>query len=75
MMMKKALVVFSFVLVCLGADAQLGLPIYFEGPEEDTHWNHLANDRNAPEYLMLAENPDKSGINPSDCMKVSDGYS
>jgi hypothetical protein len=64
--MKKELIILLFVLFCVGANAQFGLPVYFEEPEEDTNWNQFANAGEAPENLILAENPDKSGINPSD---------
>jgi hypothetical protein len=66
MNMKKELVVLLFVLFSMGANAQFELPVYFEEPEEDTSWTLFANGGNTPESFILAENPDKSGINPSD---------
>ena len=66
MHMKKELVVLLFALFSLVANAQLELPVYFEEPEEDTNWTQFANGGEAPENFILAENPDKSGINPSD---------
>jgi Secretion system C-terminal sorting domain len=66
MSMKKELIVFLFILFCAGAYSQLTLPVYFERPEEDTSWNQFSNGSNEPGNFVLAENPDKSGINPSD---------
>jgi hypothetical protein len=66
MNMKKEMIVLLFVLFSLGANAQFELPVYFEEPEEDTSWIQFANGGEAPENFILAENPDKSGINPSD---------
>lgn len=64
--MKKELIVLLFFLFCAFANAQLSLPAYFEEPEEDTNWTQFANGGDAPENFILAENPDKYGINPSD---------
>jgi len=64
--MKKELFVILFVLLCMGINAQYTLPVYFEEVEEDTNWNQFANAGEAAENLVLAENPDMSGINPSD---------
>jgi hypothetical protein len=64
--MKKEWMVLLFLFFCAFANAQLSLPVYFEEPEEDTNWSQFANGGEAPENFILAENPDKSGINPSD---------
>lgn len=64
--MKKNWMVLLFIFFCAFANAQLSLPAYFEEPEEDTNWTQFANGGDAPENFILAENPDKSGINPSD---------
>jgi hypothetical protein len=64
--MKKELIALLFFFFCAFANAQLSLPVYFEEPEEDTNWIQFANGGEAPENFILTENPDKSGINPSD---------
>jgi hypothetical protein len=71
--MKKELIVLLFVLIGMGANAQFQLPVYFEEPEENTYWTPFANGADPlPEDFILAENPDKTGINPSDfCLQFT----
>jgi hypothetical protein len=70
--MKRELMLLISVLFSAGMHAQLQLPVYFEEPEEDTNWVQFSNGGNAAENFVLAENPDKTGINPSNtCIQLT----
>ncbi len=60
--------IFTFLLLALftiGASAQFTAQD-FETGKADTAWNQFANNGDAPENMIMAENPDKSDINRSD---------
>jgi len=62
-------IIFTFLLLAVfavGINAQYELPADFETPQEDTVWAQFANAGDAPENMVLAENPAKDGINASD---------
>lgn len=57
--------IFLFIF-SIGANAQLFEPVGFEYTLADTSWNSFANNPDDPADMVIVENPDKSGINPSD---------
>ena len=64
--MKTIITLLVLAFFSLGVSAQYGLPVDFETAMEDTAWTQFANAGDAPENMVMAENPAKDGINTSD---------
>lgn len=63
--MKTIFTLLLLAIFTIGVNAQFE-SVTFEAALSDTAWNQFANGEDLPENLVMAENPDKDGINDSD---------